>query len=150
MNFTSVEAIEANHPYLIAVSKPFSKFNAYAVDIEPVDVPKVATLTRTSSLWSEFIGTYVAETIVPNNMLFLNANKFYYSTGKTKMKAFRAYFDFSDVLDDLSDAEAKVRINIDGIITDIMAIDEGRLTEGVYTLQGVFIGNKEDPTKLPK
>ena len=150
VNFTSVEAIEANHPYLIAVTKPFTSFNAYAVDIEPVEVPKVATITRTNNLWSEFIGTYVAETVVPNNMLFLNANKFYYSTGQTKMKAFRAYFDFSDVLDDLSDADARIRINIDDDITAIKAIDAGKMAEGVYTLQGVFIGKNPDISKLPK
>lgn len=150
VNFTQVESIEANHPYLIAVSKPFLKFNAYAVDIEPIEVPKVAAITRTSNSWSEFIGTYVAETVVPNNMLFLNANKFYYSTGKTMMKAFRGYFDFSDILDEAYDADAKIRINIDGEITNIMAIDNGRIMEGVYTLQGVFIGKNVDSTKLPK
>ncbi len=150
VNFSQVEAIEANHPYLIAVSRPFSQFNAYAVDIEPVEVPKVATVTRTSTVWSEFIGTYVAETIVPNNMLFLNSNLFYYSTGNTKMKAFRGYFDFSDIIEDMIDADVKVRIHIDGEITDIKVVDERRLTEGVYTLQGVYIGKNVDSSKLPK
>jgi hypothetical protein len=49
-------------------------------------------------VYSGFYGTYHAGTEVPELCLFLNGNKFWYSTGATKMKAFRAYFEFLDVL----------------------------------------------------
>jgi hypothetical protein len=58
------------------------------------------------------VGTYVAGTTVENGCLFLNANKFWYSVGNTKMKAFRAWFDFDDLLPDFEDKYAEARISM--------------------------------------
>lgn len=108
VNFAEVDAIEANHPYVIKVSSAISEFTVDNVDIDPEDEPKVATVVRTKKRWSEMIGTYVANTTIENQMLFLNGNKFWYSNGSTKMKGYRAYFDFYDVLSEVENASAKI------------------------------------------
>lgn len=108
VNFAEVDAIEANHPYVIKVSSAISEFTVDNVDIDPEDEPKVATVVRTKKRWSEIIGTYVANTTIENQMLFLNGNKFWYSNGSTKMKGYRAYFDFYDVLSEVENASAKI------------------------------------------
>ena len=98
VNFDDVTAIEANHPYIIKVSENISSITVHGVSIEPEEEPTDATIKRTKKQWSEFIGTYVAGTSVPEECLFISDNQFWYSTGATTMKAFRAYFDFYDVL----------------------------------------------------
>ena len=108
VNFAEVDAIEANHPYVIKVSSAIIEFTVDNVDIDPEDEPKVATVVRTKKKWSEMIGTYVANTTIENQMLFLNGNKFWYSNGSTKMKGYRAYFDFYDVLSEVENASARI------------------------------------------
>ena len=118
INFTTATAIEANHPYIIKVTKALTEFTVDDVDIQPEDEPTVATVARTSLAWSELIGTYVANTVVPSKTLFLSGNNFYYSTGATKMKAFRAYFDFFDVLTNASGSNG-VKMFVDGTETKL-------------------------------
>lgn len=101
MNFSSVTAIEANHPYIIKVSSAISEFTADGVDIDPEEEPMINY--GTSRKPKSIVGTYVAGINVPELCLFLSGNKFWYSTGATKIKAFRAYFDFVDVLTDVED-----------------------------------------------
>lgn len=111
VKFTDATSIEANHPYIIKVSAPITEFTADGVDIDPEDEPsvdkdkqtvKVGKNTYTS--YNRLIGSYVANTEIPDLTLFLSNNKFWYSKGATKMKAFRAYFDFYDVLTEVGDA----------------------------------------------
>ena len=83
------------------------------------------------------IGTYVADFTVPEKTLFLSGGKFYYSTSKTKMKAFRAYFDFYDVLTSVENAESKIAFGFD--TTEIKDIKDERLKmkdSSVYNLNG--------------
>ena len=112
VNFTSATAIEANHPYIIKVTEPVTEFTVDGVDIDPEEEPTVAAIKRTRKQWSEFIGTYVANTTLEGQMLFLSGSNFWYSTGATTMKAFRAYFDFCDVLTDVENALSAARIFI--------------------------------------
>ena len=123
VNFEPVTAIEANHPYIIKVSSPVTEFSVEGVDIDPEDEPTKAAVKRTKKQWSEMIGTYVAGTTIEDQMLFINGGKFWYSTGLTKMKAYRAYFDFYDVLTEVEEASVKVlfdiaddETSIDGIV----------------------------------
>ena len=149
VKFNGVDAtsgIEANHPYIIRTSAAISEFTADGVDIDPEEEPVVAAVKRTRRQWSELIGTYVAETEVPEKTLFLNANKFWYSTGATKMKGYRAYFDFYDVLTSVDEAYANVRFIVEdatGIheIDGTGLIDEG-IVEGYYTLDGRKLNDK--------
>lgn len=151
VNFDAVTAIEANRPCLIKVSKAITDFMLDNVDIAPEDEPVNAIVDKRKE-WSKLVGTYVADTEVFEYCLFLNGNKFWYSTGATKMKAFRAYFDFSDILTEMEEAESKIRFVVeDAEATDIEGVaSEGETGSGVYTLQGVALGDIKDVESLPK
>jgi hypothetical protein len=135
VNFTSVTAIEKNHPYVIKVSNAISEFTVNNVEIDPISAPTVATIERTKKQWSELIGTYIANTVIDENCLFLSGNKFWYSNGSTKMKAFRAYFDFYDVLTEVEEASARIGFNFDET-TGINEVHGNANVEGTYDLQG--------------
>ena len=131
--------MEANHPYVIKVKADVTSFTVEGVDIDPEDDPTVAAIKRTKKQWSEFIGTYVANTTLEATNIFLSENKFWYSTGKTKMKAFRAYFDFYDVIKEIEDeyGAIKVRLDFDGDATAIDAIATGKgAVEGTFDMNG--------------
>ena len=123
VKFRAITAIEANHPCLIKVSEAMNSFTVDGVDIEVEDEPSVdCDEIRLGSgskkdpyrfLYNSFVGTYVANTEVPELSLFLNGNNFWYSAGATMMKAYRAYFDFYDVLTEVEAAGAKIRFVVD-------------------------------------
>lgn len=98
-------------------------------------------------------GTYVA-TKVPAKGLFINGNKFWYSTGKTNIKGFRAWFDLGEVVSASynTGSDAKITITVDGETTDIDGIPSFQhVTEGVYDLSGRKIQLKDgDVNKLQK
>ena len=144
VNFNTVNpvAIVANHPYVIKVSSAISEFTVNEVDIDPEDEPTVAAIKRTKKQWSELIGTYVANTTVGENCLFLSGNKFWYSNGNTKMKGFRAYFDFYDVLSEVENASSRIGFNFDET-TGIKEVHGNTSVEGTYDLQGRKV---EEPT----
>lgn len=118
VKFNEATAIEANHPYIIKVSTAMTSFTTENVNIvveeEPsVDKDEYRTGSGTKKdpyvyHYNSFVGSYVAETDVPDECLFLSENKFWYSTGLTKMKAFRGYFDFYDVLSEIENASSRV------------------------------------------
>ena len=115
VKFNEVTAIEANHPYIIKVSTAITSFTTENVNIEVEDEPSVdkdeqpvKIGTKWFYFYNSFIGTYAAQTEVPENCLFLSENKFWYSTGSTKMKAYRAYFSFMDVLSEVENASSRV------------------------------------------
>ena len=155
VNFSDVdisEGMEANHPYLIKVSAAVSEFTADGVDIDPEEEPTVAAVKRTRKQWSEMIGNYVAGNVLEANTLFLNGNQFWYSAGKTKIKAYRAYFDFYDVLTEVEEAAAKVRFVIDGTPTAIEGITAGGYNQDgvVYDLSGRRLSVSSASSVLPK
>ncbi len=146
--------LEANYPCLIKVSENIDEFTLTA-QVDPDEEEAVVEFDNGKSgsrrvVWGTLKGTYHAETVVPATDLFLSDNKFYYSAGLTKMKAFRAYFDFVDVLTSLEDAGANISLSFDGTtgIRDI-AVD-AESTEGVYTLQGQYLGRDVDVKSLPR
>ena len=108
VKFQDVTAIAANHPYIIKVSKNVSEFTADGVDIDPEDEPTINFGTRRKP--RAIVGTYVANTFIDNGCLFLSGNKFWYSVGTTKTKAFRAYFNFNDLLPDFEENYAEARV----------------------------------------
>ena len=119
VNFNDATAIEANHPYIIKVKDAISEFTVDGVDITPTEGLSVdkdeysyTVKGKTYYMYNSFVGTFVANTEVPENCLFLNSNMFYYSTGATTMKAFRAYFDFYDILSEVENAEARISFAI--------------------------------------
>lgn len=129
--------MEANHPYVIKVKADVTSFTVEGVDIDPEDDPTVAAIKRTKKQWSELVGTYVANTKLEATNIFLSENKFWYSTGLTKMKAFRAYFDFYDVITEIEDAYAPIKVRFDFDATAIDAIATGKgAVEGTFDMNG--------------
>lgn len=145
VKFDNATAVEANHPYIIKVASAISEFNVEGVDIAPDEDLTIAAVKRTRKAWSEMTGTYVAGTVLEESTLFLNDNKFWYSTGSTKMKAFRAYFDFYDELEN-KDAANNVKISFD----DATGIKNIQASENApfYTLDGKLMG--KNMNRLPK
>ena len=150
VSFADATAIEANHPYIIKVKNAVTEFTVSSVDIEPEEEPSVdrdeyrtGSGTRKDPYvnhYNSFVGTYAAQTVVPELALFLSDNQFWYSTGATQMKAFRAYFDFYDVLTDVEEgAASRITMSFDDVTTGVSALSSGHGETGnapVYDLQG--------------
>lgn len=135
VNFEAVTAIAKNHPYIIKVTNTVLSFTADGVAVE------VGTPTVSPKDGKSFIGTYVAETTIPNNNLFLSGNNFWYSAGTTKMKAFRAYFNFEDVLAEvINSSRIMMSFNEATGIKDVKVISSGK----TYNLSGQQV---EKPSK---
>lgn len=147
VKFNDVNAIEANHPYVIKLtSKAITYEDGFiveGVDIAPTgelsvdkDETKVKVGSKLYTFYNSFVGTYVAGTTVPENGLFLNGNQFWYSNGSTIMKGFRGYFSFMDVLSEVANASTRIGFNFDET-TGIKEIhDSNKNVEGTYDLQG--------------
>jgi hypothetical protein len=136
-NFSSVTALEANHPYLIKVSNATDYENGFTVDgviVNPSDELEINFGTNRKP--KAIVGTYVAETVVPEECLFLSDDLFWYSDGNTTMKAFRAYFDFYDVVEVAPEESAPVLINLDGQLTRIDQLNIDFDDDNYYTLDG--------------
>ncbi|MBO4812471.1 MAG: hypothetical protein J5552_13065 [Prevotella sp.] len=143
VKFKTATSIEANHPYIIKVSTPVTSFTAEGVDIDPEDEPMINLGTKRKP--HAMVGTYKANTTVPDGCLFLSGGKFWYSTGMNKMKGYRAWFNFDDLLPDYENMSDGTRISItyDGstVIDDVQ-----RSTSNVkryYDLQGRQRPNSE-------
>lgn len=146
------EGFYGNWPYIIKTSNDITEFTLTARDIDPDEA--VAEYDNGKSggkrkVYGSFIGTYQANTVVPDNSLFISSNKYWYSTGLTKMKAFRAYFTLDDVLTDIESANTRVLMSFDGDITGIndathLNANERIMKDEGYDLQGRKV---ENPSK---
>ena len=164
VNFSQATSIESNHPYLIKVNNNISSFTVDNVNIDPDEASVDKDEWRTGSgtkkdpyvyHYNSFVGTYVADTTVPELCLFLNGNKLWYSLGSTKMKGFRAYFDFYDVLTEVEEGySAAPAISLfiaNGEITKIDARTMREIETGkVYNMTGQYLGEAENMDNLPK
>ena len=149
VSFTEATALVANRPYVIQVSTAISKFTVENVDIDPSDDLTNATVKRTKKAYSEMTGNYIAGTEVGENCLFLYDGKFYYSTGATKMKAFRAFFEFYDELENKAAARSRIAFDFSDDPTAIKGIGRSIVSNGsIYSLRGQNMGENMD--KLPK
>ena len=143
IGFTAVTAMEANHPYLIKVANAITAekgFTVDGVDIAPEAEPtkQVGTTKKTRGY---FYGTYVANTTVPEYNLFISNDRFYYSNGSTKMKAFRGYFDLYEYLSSLDEAGARISI-LDEDVTGIANVKTLSVeSRDYYDLQGRKVEN---------
>lgn len=152
VKFEAATAIEANHPYIIKVEDDVTEINVDGVDIIALgadekasvdcDELKVKVGSKYSYYYNSFIGNYTNGSVVPKQNLFLSGGKFWYSTGKTPMMAFRAYFDFYDVLPEMEGAGARIIMEFDDETTtgvgDAMRLnDNGQMiNDNFYDLQG--------------
>jgi len=162
VNFTDATTITANKPCLIKVSKAIKEFKVDGVTINAneasaridMDETTVKVGNKTYYFYNSMIGTYKPETPIVTNQLFLSNNKFYYSTGTAKMKAFRAYFDFQN--DELTDksagvSNAKISMFFDETtgISDIKSKTKVD-SDAVYNINGQYVGKNIDMNTLPK
>ena len=160
VNFTPVDAsagMEANHPYLIQASDDIAEFSVQEVILAPDEENAQTAFTITEDeqevTKGHFRGTYHAKTVVPADNLFISANKFYYSTGKTKMQAYRAYFDLADKLDSDQAASAKVTFMFNESSTDRIENLEVQpaTSSAVFDLGGRKVADNADGIqRLPK
>ena len=150
--------------YTMTARKGITGGNLYLIktsnEVETIEADD-ATLTtdvnnvETSDEWETkgwFKGSFV-KTVVPEDGLFINDNKFWYSTGKTNIKAFRGWFELNAVLDNETDFGAKVFLDIDDEPTDIEGIEtaERALKGDVFDLQGRKVANSGSKmSNLPK
>ena len=140
VGFTPVTAIEANHPYIIKVSSAITSFTADAVNIDPEEEPSVQVGKKKAEK-GFLTGTYVANFTVPEDNLFLSGGKFWYSKGLTKMKAFRAYFEFADVLASVEGSSAPVLISFNNETTGIKNVEQTTGDNKYYNLNGQYVEN---------
>ncbi|MBR1666191.1 MAG: hypothetical protein IJ699_08230 [Bacteroidaceae bacterium] len=81
----------------------------------------------------KFTGSFV-KTTVPADGLFLNSNKFYYSTGKTAIKAFRGWFELDAVLN--QETDFGVKMVIDGFETKVEGVSVKDASGAIFDLSG--------------
>ena len=141
VNFVEATAIAANHPYIIKVSTAVNEFTVDGVDIDPQDAVVDFDTSRRKNQPRQFVGTYVANTTLEWGTLCLYDNKFWYSIGNTKMKAFRGYFNFYDLIPDFEDNyQARVMMyfgsETTGISEKVTVNSEKFATAPVYNLNG--------------
>jgi hypothetical protein len=142
VGFTTVTAIEANHPYIIKVEEPVTEFTVDGVNIAASAEPKVQVGTKASERGFMY-GTYTA-TKVPEENVFLSGNKFWYSVGESPIKAFRAYFDFYDVRTEVEEAySSRISMVFENEPTGIrLNTAPSQEDEGsIYTLDGRKVEN---------
>lgn len=143
IKFNDVTAIEANHPYIIKVSKDIASFDVDGVDVAPA--ARERNRRKALGSGSYFVGNYESQLEVPEFCLFLSGNKFWYSIGDTKMKAFRGYFDLKDVLTNVEDAySSRISMSFDNsTVIGAALYDKGEMANDniVYDLQGRRVAN---------
>ncbi|MDO4993857.1 MAG: hypothetical protein Q4E32_02505 [Bacteroidales bacterium] len=135
----AVWGFEANFPYLIKVTAPISAFETNAI-ITPDEANAIVEYATGSGsrrhVYGTFYGTLRAGTKVPADCLFIGNDKFYYSTGKTNIKAFRGYFDFEDKLSDYVDNGIKIRLDDRGEPTGIEISTKDEVKSTIYDVSG--------------
>ncbi len=149
VSFNDASAIEANHPYIIKVSEPVEEFTIDGVDIVADEDEAYIEFDNGKSgsrrvVYSGFYGTYHAGTVLDEFTLFLSSNKFYYSDGSIKMKGYRAYFEFLDVLTEIEEGpHVKIFFGGDDDETGIdRVITARRAEDDVYDLSGRRVGRQ--------
>ncbi len=148
------EGFYGNYPYMIKVPEDIAEFSVTAT-LNPIEEDCYEEYDngktgKKREVYGTFYGTYHAQTVVPANCLFLSGGDFWYSVGKTKMKAFRGYFELEDVLASLDGAGANISMAFDKT-TGIRELKDKSQTDGaVYTISGQLLGKDIDLKKLPR
>lgn len=145
LNFTrNTKAAKINTPYVIKTGLDVD-VTQFAVNakVTPGNTRKAIVVedddTGEEVEVASMTGTLRAGTVVPMNGLFLSGNKFWYSTGKTQIKAFRAYFELSDVLASVAEANDNVRLSFgdDGTTgVSVEVVREQPTDDTLFDLQG--------------
>lgn len=150
VNFTTVTAgrtyIVGGTPYLLKSENAVETFDLNQVTLVTAPKPVAKELDIEGLTFNgSFVGSFVATTI-PEDGMFISDNKFWYSTGSTNTKGFRSWLELDGVYG--KDMDFGVKMQIDGIVTNINDLDIEKSVEGVYTIDGKKMNN--DVTRLPK
>lgn len=147
LTFTQVNSIEANKPYIMQVNTGQSVYT-----IENVNVVPSNELTTTVD-GVQFVGNYVYPKVMDNaggtDYYILN-DVFKSSTGRTKIKGYRAYFHVP------TSAGVKTlgfSIDDEGTVTGIQTVDGAFVTlpADVYSLSGQLVHRQATSLKgLPR
>ena len=146
----------ANNPYLIKVTNDITYAEGFTVKNVTLDPDRSKTGVSITKFDEDnydytinFIGN-LARTKLPRYSFFISEGKFYKVTTSNKYtKGFRAGFRLANI----EPAFAKpMSIDIDGETTGIFEIkaNERTLTDGVYTINGQYVGKNVDSNTLPK
>ena len=128
---TAKKGMTGGKPFLIKTSKDISVIEAD--DCSLVNVVSDVTKTDEFDTSGKFTGTFT-KTTVPADGLFLNSNKFYYSTGQSNIKAFRGWFELGAVLN--QETDFGVKMVIDGFETKVEGLGVKDAAGNVYDLSG--------------
>ena len=145
----------ANNPYLIKVTKDITYTDGFTVKnvtLDPRNNARVSITKEDDDLnaYTIHFFAYLIKSKLPKNSFFISESKFYKVTTSDKyIKGFRAGFRLTNI----EPAFAKpMGIDIDGEATSIFEIkaNERTLTDGVYTINGQYVGKNVDSNTLPK
>lgn len=144
---TAKKGMTGGKPFLIKTSKDIESFEATECTL----VDAVADVEKADEYDTPGVFTgSLTKTKVPADGLFIYDNKFYYSTGATNIKAFRAWLELGAVLDKETSFESKIRYVIDGEVTSIEGLPSAAgQPSAVYTLKGQLVGYDVDMKTLP-
>jgi hypothetical protein len=148
-----VEEIDANYPLLIKTSKDFNDgftFKEKIIECDEENASVKIEVGRGSTKRISYFNGVLKAGLVPDGSLFFSGNKFYYSTGKSPIKAFRAYLtiDPKDNLQEkaiISDGSVNVGIMINETPTYVEGISTKRVSnDDVYSISGIKMGTEND------
>lgn len=147
---SSLVKLASGTPYLVKTTKDIT--TAFELDSKKL-TKEIATVAMTPTMAGEdldgftgkFTGSFV-KTVVPEDALFISGNKFYYSKGETNIKGFRAWLELDGVIG--KPMVSEIKMQVDGIVTNISDLNIENTVEGVYTMDGKKMNN--DVTRLPK
>ena len=159
-------SFDTRKPFLIKTTDAFTKFevkNKYIGEYNEaknIYTPLSDWITDSNTGGTVISKTYGRNTStfngvlisgkVPDGCIFFSGNKFYYSTGESPIKAFRAYFKIADAnnLKDKTlkaDGSANVSITIDNVPTYVEGISTKYVGNGdVYSVSGIKMGTESD------
>lgn len=140
--FGTVTEMKAGVPYLVKASKAVTSPVTLSGKTFSVKSPLAVSYSATIggvTYTCDFQGIY-DQTPLPDgdqSYLYIASNKFYYPSGTTPMKGFRAYFHISQG----NAAKAKMGLLIDGITAISNAHVAGKQHSGViYSIDGKAVG----------
>ncbi|MBP5258923.1 MAG: hypothetical protein J6Z41_09370, partial [Prevotella sp.] len=151
-------------PYTMTARKSMTGGKLFLIktsqDVDTIEADDVTLFDAVTEVSKEdewgtagkFTGTFV-KTVVPADGLFISDNEFWYSVGKTNIKAFRGWFELDAVLDKNTDFGARVSFFVgDDVITSIDGIPVPQTYQNgnVYTITGKYVGKDIELDRLPK
>ena len=135
---TPKKGMTGGKPFLIKTSKNIESFQADEVTL--FDAVTDVIQRDENDTPGKFTGSLV-KSVIPEDGLFLSDNTFWYSSGKTNIKAFRCWFEFGAVLDKNTNFDARMELNfVDS--TPIHSLLVGGDDDSWYTLNGMKLNKK--------